>query len=251
MNDIEFFNHFRFNEYYFKETQYRDNSRGIDIHYIGFMKNGNGRLVSDEIKIELKKGDMFYIPKGCKYRSNWFADDYVCFDSIGFIDFPAKAKNGYVLQKINYDNDIFETFLPLSKSKTVSTASIGQLYLLLGKIENVMIEASVKRSDNVIEKMISAMQDDPHLSIIDYAEMVGVSETLLYLYCKEVLGKTPNSVRREILCQKAIVLLETTNLTVEEICDKLHFSSSSYFRKVFFDVTKKTPSRVRKELNTT
>ena len=98
MNDTIFYKNFRFNEYRFLETRHQDNSYGVGFHFIGFMKQGRGRLVSGGQTLELAQGDLFYIPKGCKYHSYWIPEGKVCFDSIGFLFFPSSTPNGYSLQ---------------------------------------------------------------------------------------------------------------------------------------------------------
>ncbi|MBR2907898.1 MAG: helix-turn-helix transcriptional regulator [Clostridia bacterium] len=246
MNDTVFCKSFRFNEFRFYEAAHRDNSRGVDFHFIGFMKHGRGRIVSKDRVIEIEENEMFYIPKGCKYHSYWIADDYVCFDSIGFLYFPTAAPNGYCLQKIEHDSVVLDAFMPLSRDKTVNVTSIGTLYHLLGILESSLEVAPTGRDVAVYEKLLLLIQKNPQLTIPEYAVLCEVSESLLYHYVKRAVGKTPNRLRQEILCKKAAELLSTTNYTVEEICDKLGFSSAAYFRKVFKSVYQKSPSHIRK-----
>lgn len=246
MDNIIFSKNFRFVEYYYKETQVRDNRTGVDMHFIGYIKKGRGVITEGEHRLEVGVGDMFYIPKGCRYISEWIADDTVRFDSLGFLYFPSRAVGGYRLQKIEYDEDILAAFLPLSRDKTLSAASIGSLYSLLGTLEGVMLEAPVSPRAAIVERLISLMNERHDASIADYARLLGVSESLLYLYVRERLGKTPNELRVEVACQKAMDMLTSTNLTIETICDKLGFSSASYFRKLMRKVYGKTPSQIRK-----
>jgi len=247
MNDALFFKNFRFNEFRFNETKHRDNSKGVDMHYIGLIKHGQGRIISDGQVLDIGEDEMFYIPKGCRYHSFWIADDQVVFDSIGFLYFPTDKPNGYILQKIEQDRRIREAFDPISKSKKLNCASIGALYRLLGILESELKSAPPTRDLYIYEKAVGYMKEDPHKTIPQYARLCGVSESLLYYHIKKVTGKTPNSIRQEILCEKAAGLLTTTNYTVEEICDMLHFSSAAYFRKVFHDVYHKAPTQVRKD----
>lgn len=79
------------------------------------------------------------------------------------------------------------------------------------------------------------------------ASYCGVSQTALYNAFRQQLGITPNGMRQGILCEAARELLVTTGLSVEEISSRLGFSSSSYFRKVLFQHTGKTPLAIRKE----
>ena len=247
MNDTIFYNSFRFNELCFNETTHRDKSRGVDFHFLGFMKHGRGRIVTENQVLEIEENELFYIPKGCQYHSYWIATDYVCFDSIGFLYFPTAAPNGYDLQKINYDKTILDAFMPLSTDKTINNTSISVLYRLLGMLESVLTPAPASKDVAVYEKLIGCMQRNPQLTIPEYAALCEVSESLLYHYVKRVARKTPNRLRQEILCQKAEELLATTGYTVEEICDKLGFSSAAYFRKVFESVYKKSPSQMRRD----
>ena len=247
MNDAIFFKHFRFNEFHFNETQHRDNSRGIDMHYIGRMKHGHGRIVSKGQMLEIKQNELFYIPKGCRYHSYWIADDFVTFDSIGFLYFPTNNSNGYLLQKIEQNQEIKEAFAPLSENKTLNATSIGTLYSLLGILESKLKSSPLTRDVGIYEEMVRYMETDPHKTIPQYACLCGVSDTSLYNYVKKATGKTPNRIRQEILCEKAVNILITTNYTVEEICDILKFNSAAYFRKVFHDIYHKAPTQVRKD----
>ncbi len=92
------------------------------------------------------------------------------------------------------------------------------------------------------------MQADSQRSIPHYAKLCGVSESSLYHCIKKQTGKTPNRIRQEVLCEKAVGLLVTTNYTVEEICDTLGFSSAAYFRKIFHEIYHKSPIQVRKDM---
>ncbi len=250
MNDILFYKQFRFNEYCFQESAHRDNSHGIGFHFIVYLKQGRCRIVTQDQVLELKEKDMFYLPKGCKYHSYWTSDGCVRFDSIGFLYFPTTSSGGYKLQTIEYDTALWDRFRPLSEDKTVNATSIGVLYQLLGLLENQLLPAPASNDVAVYEKLQLLMKDDPNLTIPEYADLCGVSESLLYNYIKRCSGKTPNRLRQEILCQKAADLLVTTSYTIEEICDKLGFSSAAYFRKVFKSIYGKSPSQMKKSENT-
>ena len=181
MNDIIFFKNFLFRELCFIEDKRTDNLKGTDIHFIGYMKSGSGILTkNDGERLELSRGDMFYIPKGCKYHSLWIADgDSVCFDSIGFSYFPSKSQGGYSLQKIDTDSSVFDLFRPLSESKELNASSIGILYTFLGYIEDRLVPAPVDIAEDITQRMTVLMREDPHRSVLDYALSCGVSETAL------------------------------------------------------------------------
>ena len=247
MNDIVFFNNFRFNEFRYSEIFHCDNSMGVDFHYIGYIKHGRGRIVCGGEKMEIAAGEMFYIPKGCRYHSCWIPEETVCFDSIGFLYFPSEAPGGYKLQKIPCDDALWNAFAPLTMHKKVSVESVAALFCVLDLLSKRLEFSPADAETVVIEKMLQAMQKDPSLTISEYARLCDVSESLLYQYVKKRTKKTPNHFRRVALCEKAIELLVATNYTVEEICDRLGVSSAAYFRKILYDIHKKTPSQIRKE----
>ena len=99
----------------------------------------------------------------------------------------------------------------------------------------------------LIEKAIQLMTNNPNMKIFEVAKACNISEPGIYSIFKRQLGKTPNEVRLEILCNKAVNLLTTTNKSVQEISDLLSFSSTSYFRKTLHKYTGKTPREIRKK----
>lgn len=250
MNDIEFFNSFMFNQFDYHGIKNNDNSHGIGTHYIGYMKRGRGILTTSDKTLVVERGDMFYIPKGLKYRSSWIGDNngegHTILDSIGFLYFPTYDSNGYTLQRIDYTSDEFEMYRPLSESKELSVTSIGQMYLFLGMIQKKLEKNLSERASDVVGNALMHMNNDHTLSIPEYAHLCGVSESLLYQYFKEHSNESPNEARQRIACEKAVNLLTTSNLSIEDICDRLQFSSSSYFRKIFYKQTGKTPREIRK-----
>lgn len=250
MKDSDFFKSFYFNEFSYTKKAHVDNSKGAKTHYIGYMKSGSGVLISAQQRLTVAAGDMFYIPRGCRYHSYWTPEDgEVRFDSIGFDYFPAPEGTHYPLQKLSYTQAAWETFAPLSADKTVTPASIGTLYTLLGLLQPTMERSAPEYKNALTDLALQQMNADPNASIAQIAARCGISEATLYNTFRRVLRKTPNTVRLEVLCQKAAQLLITTSLSVEEVSRQCGFSSASYFRKVLFSITGKTPRQLRAEAN--
>ena len=247
MNDTDFFKSFHFNEFAYSRRTHIDNSAGVFLHYIGYMKEGSGVLISTRERLTVTKGDLFYIPRGCRYHSYWASEGNTRFDSLGFRYFPLPEGLHYPLQKLDCPPEILEAFAPLSRDKTVSATSIGTLYTLLGLLQPTMERSQPEGKDRLIGLAQERMGADPCLSISQIAAACGVSEGSLYSTFRRVLNKTPNTVRQEFLCQKAAQLLMTTSLSVEEVSRECGFSSASYFRKVLRQVTGKTPRQLRAE----
>jgi AraC-like DNA-binding protein len=77
------------------------------------------------------------------------------------------------------------------------------------------------------------------------AGLCGMSASHFHAVFRREVGLTPVRYRHTLLVQEAMELLLRTNLPVEEISDRLGFSSSCYFRRVFSGITGKTPLEIR------
>jgi len=85
----------------------------------------------------------------------------------------------------------------------------------------------------------------PKKNMREIAMLCNISEPYLYSIFKQEGKITPNDYRNQLLCKKAIDLLTTTDMKVEQISESLGFSSASYFRKVLKQYTGKTPLSIR------
>ena len=146
-------------------------------------------------------------------------------------------------------SQIYSFYATISSNITLSAASVGKLYILLDMLEPIMERSTSRKPKDTVQKALRLMHENHMRSIPEYAFDCGVSESLLYLYFKEYTSETPNAARQRIACEKAISLLTSTSLSIEQICSRIGFSSSSYFRKVLYSVTQKTPTEIRKSAN--
>ena len=249
MNNTQFLNTFHFRRYQRHKYSFMDHykTNGAPGHFIARMIHGSAKLKSRNNTITISEGDIFYIPKGLKYQSFWYgdADDQIVFDSFRFQNFPMLDNYKYTLQKINCSPATEQLLLNLSGEMAVNCTTVGKLYLFLGEVFDSMEQESKHYSD-IAEIALDYMHTNTEFHIADVAEHCKVSESSLYGIFKKAYGKTPLEMKQKIFCEKASELLITTNLSVEEVSNKLNFSSSSYFRKVFKKHTGKMPLQVRK-----
>lgn len=245
MKEADFFKSFCFNILSFNKYHLTDNSKTpIEHHYFGCLIEGNAKIKTPKTELILKPNEIFYIPKGLKYQSEWFGEK-IKFYSFGFKISPINKP--FVLQKINCSEKAQEIFKELCEEISFSAKGIGKLYYFFGLIADGMKQTKKAHINPVIEKATEYMTDNPNLKIPDIARYCNVSAPSIYSLFKKHLNKTPNEVRNEILCEKAVSLLTTTNKSVQEISDTLNFSSTSYFRKILKAHTGKTPLKIRKE----
>ena len=85
------------------------------------------------------------------------------------------------------------------------------------------------------------------LSLKALSEHVNLSTTYLCSFFKDRTGQTINSYILDVRIHRAKILLEASNMHINEIADASGFSSSSYFIKAFRKITGMTPQIYRKE----
>ena len=247
MNETNFLKNFNFNIYKFQKYHFTDHTKvPVPCHFFGCLIKGTAKIKTATTELCLKPNEIFYIPKGLRYQSQWFGEDgdEVAFYSFGFYISP--IEKAFALQKIRPSTKAMELFTQLCGEIPFAGKGIGTLYYFFEEVANAMQAAQVPYTHPTIDKAIDYITANPSRKISETAALCNVSESGLYLLFKKYLHKTPNDIRLDILTEKAIGLLSTTNLSVQEISDFLGFSSTSYFRKILQSRTGKTPLEIRK-----
>lgn len=248
MDETNFCKNFSYNIGLYDNYHLTDNTKEpIKSHFFGYLISGTAEIKTKNSVLLLEPNDVFYIPKGIRYQSQWFAknNEQIKFYSFGFKISPMNKT--YVLQKINCSDKAKKILDELCEEIPITEKGIGKLYYFFGEVIDRMQPSKKNKSNPIIEKAIEVLTENPSFKISEVAHRCDVSESGLYLVFKKHLNKTPNDIRLEILCEKAVTLLSTTNKSVQEISDTLDFCSTSYFRKVLKAHTGKSPLGIRKE----
>lgn len=247
MNSIFFYDLFYFCEINFNKYHYTDNRAGSPNHYIAIMNKGRCKLVSENQTIEINEGDVFYIPFGIPYQSFWYGNNDITFKSLGFRFFPEANEKKFCLQKINCDKSIKNKLNKITMNKTVTSDTLCDFFGIINQLLPLMQTENLSSNERICINAKEYIYQNIDCCATDIARHCGISESTLYLAFKTTLHKTPNEIKNEILCEKAIFLLSTTNKAVQEISDTLGFSSTSYFRKSLRKHIGLTPKEIRKK----
>lgn len=243
------YNFFRFRLLSFSTPKYTDNSHGIVTHFFGRLRKGSGtlRALSGEI-LCLTAGDLFYVPIGLRYCSDWRVDSdgHLEWESYSFPAFPSASEKQYTLQKFKVSKDA-EGFLDhIAKEGDSSANAMGYFFLFMNEALSVMIEKNPDRRELTVEQARNYIATHPDFKVADLARFCSMSESALFsLFQKQ--GITPIELKHKILIEKAVTLLSSTDLSVTEISDRLGFSDPGYFRKIVRRHTGKTPKQIRRE----
>jgi len=85
-----------------------------------------------------------------------------------------------------------------------------------------------------------------HRSVEFYADKLSLTPKYLTTVVRETSGKTAHDWIIEYVILSAKALLKSTNITIQEISDRLNFPSQSFFGKYFKQQTGMSPVEYRK-----
>lgn len=241
---------FTFRTIFLTAHRHNDNAQGIPCHFVARMRSGTGliRALSGE-ELSLRAGDIFYLPMGLAYHSYWTPDEAgsVSWDSYGFTHLPVQNKARYAMQKIEPIEKALLWLDALSQDQTVSPASVGYLYLFLAEV--IPFLRTVKRDPKqaLLQAALDHMQENESVSVPELARACGISESGLYALFRDYAHASPVQIKHRLLCEHAVRLLSTTDMTVERIADALGLCSAAHLRKILKKQTGRTPAELRKE----
>ncbi len=247
MQEILFSKSFRFLRFHYDKYHFTDCEQGAPSHYFAYLERGRCKIVSERGTREFSAGDVFYIPMGLKYRSYWYGDPEVSFLSFGFLSFPDAEQKHYCLQKVPCSPEDTQAFRSLPVGIPVDCEILGRFYSVVSRVLPRMRSGSFDSAKKIYRDALGYLYQNPQCTVPEVAKACNVSQSMLYAVFKKVAKKSPNALRQELLTDRAIQMLITTDRQVQEISDTLGFSSPSYFRKVLKEYTGKTPSQIRRE----
>ena len=247
MNDIHFSDTFSFRNITFTSYHHTDNRKGAPMSDLAYMKKGHANIVADNQSLQVKEGDVFYIPKNLSYQSYWYGEEEISFISLGFLKLNAKECTKFELQTIPCDEQLVEKIKQIPTTcNQVSCKTLSMFYDVMSEIIPKLKHASESNEEKTVEQIKHCIRQNPHCSLPVIANMCAISEPYLYALFKKIVHMTPNEYKQMVLCNMGIDLLLTTDKKIEEISNILNFSSSSYFRKVLKKHTGTTPREIRK-----
>jgi signal transduction histidine kinase/ligand-binding sensor domain-containing protein/CheY-like chemotaxis protein/AraC-like DNA-binding protein len=93
-----------------------------------------------------------------------------------------------------------------------------------------------------IAECIETHLQDPLLSVKYLSRELGMSRSSLYAKMLELTGETPGEYIRSFRLEKALILLEKSDLTISEIAYEVGFTTPNYFTRAFKAKYRSSPS---------
>ena len=252
MEQTLFYNTFLFRTIHLTSFHHTDNSKGIPNHFVARMQRGKGiiKALSGE-ELHLCEGDVFYLPMGLQYHSYWSVDEAkapsVSWESYGFIHLPVHSEERYAMQKISPSAKAIQWLDLLKQDQTVSPASVGYLYLFLSEVLPDLLVSESDPKATLIQTAFEYIQQHKSFTVPELARTCGISESGLYALFRDYAHTSPIDIKHRLIAERAVVMLTTTDLSVEAIASTLGLCSSAYLRRILKNQIGQTPLQIRKE----
>ena len=196
---------------------------------------GSIDFVTDGEVLTARAGNLVFLPKHSRYEAVFTdeADDLlVSFDTRG----EEIRLHAPILLSERTPLSCVERFRALVEGhfykELTRLQKKGLFYLLLDAVITET-EAQTNEHRHLINQAKALLQDASALSVGEIAKKCAVSESSLRQIFKAQTGTTPAQYRTDVKLKQAVYLLESTDLTVHEIAEKLNFFDAAYFCKVF------------------
>ena len=183
----------------------------------------------EESRLEAVAGDLLFLPKGCHYEvlTTSARDFLVNFQTTAQ---PLPAHPVRLLAGTSQAlADSFRRLVELKlQNKQKSFQSNGQFYLLLDQLTTELSRQESSLLDTALPLLAETEQ-----SIAQVAAACGISESGFRATFRKAKGCSPLQYRLSCKLNKAKYLLESTDLSVQQIAESLHFYDEAYFCKLF------------------
>ena len=194
---------------------------------------GSISFFTEDGQLQANAGDLIFLPKGCHYEAVMAcAQDYLInFDTDAEIlpPGPVRLLKAAPAQYV----DGFRSLVELKLQGRENTFSVnGQFYLLLERIVSDWKSAVLFRKSSILETALPLLADD-ELTVAQVAERCGISESGFRALFRKIMGLPPLQYRLNCKIAKARFLLESTDLSLQQIAEALHFYDEAYFCKLF------------------
>ena len=203
---------------------------------IAYIKKGYAEFLYKGKTIYAYEGDLIYIAKGTKYTSIWFGSPDIEWNTIIFNFKSQYDFYEYQFQILkNYPSELFDKIFDSYKDSYM--LSISYFYQFLNDIYEKLESDPEHISHAVIAPAIDYIENNynQNITISTLSKLCKCSESGFFKLFKKTTGVTPITYKHNTMIQHALELLSNTDLSIEEVSSKVGFSSSDYFRTVFFD----------------
>lgn len=130
----------------------------------------------------------------------------------------------------------------------IATWSLSMYEDFIQRVHQCRVNPKVSRQIHACCDYIEMHVED-ELSIEDIAKTIGYTKYYFSRRFKEEMGVSVTDYIKAARIERAKTLLDSTSLSIQDISDRLHFCSRSYFSTVFLETVGHTPTQYREKHN--
>lgn len=224
-----------------------------------FLKRSGGVIKWNGGEMMLQKGYMYLLPIGFSYESCFFPEMHHLFFHIRLSNSSGfdLLSNCTKCISIKISESKIDRLIEMYRSKNlIDTIFLKrEIYYVLAQMlktidasvfENVIYSSLVKNTIMYVKKNLS-MQ----LKIPEIASALYVSQSYLRNSFLKEMGMPLGAYIDAIIYSEAEKLLQTTDMTIKEISDRLGFADQGYFARKFHKYASESPGnyRLKKQKN--
>lgn len=237
------------------------NKKGRLDYYLIYIISGSATIKTEHGVADSYENELFIIPPNVSYefKTKDLPLRYLCvhftgsdvlkiLDEYGISLFPT-------INKLSYKNHMQKRFVTLFEGFAKNDALRERELSLL--LERLLIEASRAKKGAALEKSSLSKsirfinENYPgKISIPDLARLEGMCMTTYNLLFKEQIGLPPTKYVIKLRIEHARNLLESTDLSVEEIGQLCGYPDINFFSRIFKKYVGVSPSNYRKQIIT-
>lgn len=252
---------FKAEEYIYGKEHRVDNGKCPRPHFcMGYILEGEADFqdCAEQKSIHVSAGEMIFVPITSRYISDWKGNPRVRYISMHFI-FEApdifSRQQDYMLQKVVPEDQektaqAFEYILHhYAGGAQAQLTVLSRFYEILGAVLPKLVTGRSKEMDSRILPAISYMEQHYRegVTVEELAAVSNMSLSRFFPNFRNATGVTPIEYMNHYRVSRAIILLmNNSELSIENISEQVGFESSAYFRRVFKNVTGRTPREYRK-----
>ncbi|WP_162463280.1 helix-turn-helix transcriptional regulator [Paenibacillus psychroresistens] len=238
-------------------------NRTLPYYVMSYHKKGSAKLrVGNQIHT-ITPGTVIYIPPNVEhdhYKDSHEETEFLwwhfTFQIVNVMDVMKlfQIPIAFRLHNSEYFEQVFEQFITsTSRSSSLPSSILKQakalelLYIILdsalGKRDHISFNTQSLSFLDLLSRIVQHPEEQ--ISLQSLSEEMHMHPTYICNRFKELFGKSPMQVQREIKMQKAKKLLESSEMTITELSQALGFSEVQNFTRLFKTYVGVSPTQYR------
>ena len=249
---------FRSNIYQLNRYHYNDYSmKPRPCHNIAIMLEGSARFVENKIVTELQENEIVFVPKQARYTSEWFGNPNIKFHTLHFNfawqNDPLRNQK-FKVQKLT-GQDIESLKAEYQYLHTHQYEKGAEAFLFMTRFYRLcytlfsQFNSEPSQGTGMVRPALDYLEEHfrQPITVKELAEKCCLSESYFYTCFRRETGLSPMAYKNRVCIRNAAyTLISDPEKSIEEISAEYGFTSAIYFRRLFRQITGKTPREYRK-----